>query len=189
MHLSHLDNDARVATRTFRLLLRALSPGGRRGKLTTLIFHRVRREPDALFPNEMHASAFRDRLRWIGAWFNVLPLDEAVAALARGTLPERALAITFDDGYADNFDSSIADPPGTRLPGNLLRGVGFLDGGRMWNDTVIEAIRRTPGPSLDLSALGLGVHVVDSTTATSPHDQRPAGQAEVHGLRHAPRAR
>ena len=163
MHLSHLDSDARVATRTFRLLLRALSPGGRRGKLTTLIFHRVRREPDILFPNEMHASAFRDRLRWIGAWFNVLPLDEAVAALARGALPERALAITFDDGYADNFDVALPILREQGLPATFFVASGFLDGGRMWNDTVIEAIRRIPEPSLDLSALGLGVHVVEST--------------------------
>ena len=71
------------APRWIRPLLRLLSPEGGRGKLTTLIFHRVRAEPDALFPGEMHAGAFRERMRWIRAWFNVLPLEEAVAALAR----------------------------------------------------------------------------------------------------------
>ena len=34
---------------------------------------------------------------------------------------------------------------------------GFLDGGRMWNDTVIESVRIARGPLLDLDALGCGV--------------------------------
>ena len=34
---------------------------------------------------------------------------------------------------------------------------GFLDGGTMWNDAVIEAVRRAPGPSLDLTDFGVGV--------------------------------
>jgi peptidoglycan/xylan/chitin deacetylase (PgdA/CDA1 family) len=148
-----------------RPVLRLLSPGGSRGKLTTLIFHRVHAEPDPLFPNEMHASAFRERLRWIRAWFDVLPLEEAVVALARGTLPERALAITFDDGYADNFAVALPILREHGLPATFFVAAGFLDGGRMWNDTVIEAIRRTPRASLDLSALDLGTRALGSAQA------------------------
>jgi peptidoglycan/xylan/chitin deacetylase (PgdA/CDA1 family) len=143
-------------------LLRLLSPGGSRGRLTTLIFHRVRAEPDPLFPNEMDARAFRERLGWIRAWFNVLPLEDAVFAIARGTLPERALAITFDDGYADNFAVALPILGEHGVPATFFVATGFLDGGRMWNDTVIEAIRRTARASLDLSALDLGVHALGS---------------------------
>src|SRR5436190_19266614 len=85
-----------------RPMMALLSPAGRSARLTILIFHRVREQPDELFPDEIHASAFRERMIWIRSWFNVLPLDVAIAALERGTLPERALAVTFDDGYADN---------------------------------------------------------------------------------------
>jgi len=37
-----------------------------------------------------------------------------------------------------------------------------LDGGRMWNDTVIETIRGASGSEFDLSALGLGRHAIGS---------------------------
>jgi peptidoglycan/xylan/chitin deacetylase (PgdA/CDA1 family) len=122
----------------------------------------VHAEPDPLFPYEMHAKSFRERLGWIAAWFNVLPLDEAVAALAGGTLPERALAITFDDGYADNFDVALPILREYGMPAAFFIATGFLDGGRMWNDTVIEAVRRTSCMSLDLARIGLGSHAVES---------------------------
>ncbi|TMH02351.1 MAG: hypothetical protein E6H67_15150, partial [Betaproteobacteria bacterium] len=93
--------------RWFRPLLRILSPEGSRGRLTILIFHRVHERPDTLFPNEIHADVFRERMRWIRSSFNVLPLDDAVTALAQGNIPARALAITFDDGYADNFTVAL----------------------------------------------------------------------------------
>src|SRR5262249_565521 len=69
-----------------------LSPAGPRSRLTILIFHRVLEQRDELFPNAIHAATFRERVQWIGSWFNVLPLDKAVAALRRGALPARALA-------------------------------------------------------------------------------------------------
>ena len=163
--IARIDETRHGAPAWMRPLLRLLSPGGSRGKLTTLIFHRVHAEPDALFPNEMHAGAFRERLRWIRAWFEVLPLEEAVAALARGTLPERALAITFDDGYADNFAVALPILREHGLQATFFVATGFLDGGRMWNDTVIEALRRTSRPSLDLSSLDLGVHALGSVDA------------------------
>ena len=163
--VARIEGAAPGAPRSIRPLLRLLSPGGTRGRLTTLIFHRVHAEPDALFPGEMHAGAFRDRVRWIRAWFNVLPLEEAAAALAKGTLPERALAISFDDGYADNFAVALPILREHGLPATFFVATGFLDGGRMWNDTVIEALRRTSRPSLDLSSLDLGLHALGSVDA------------------------
>src|SRR5437870_9554580 len=81
-----------------RAVFGLLSPAGAHGRLTILMFHRVREQRDELFPNEMHAAMFRERMLWMRSWFNVLPLEEAIPALSRGTLPARALAITFDDG-------------------------------------------------------------------------------------------
>ena len=130
-----------------------LSPAGHAGRLSILIFHRVLPRPDPLFPDEPHAATFDAICQWLAQWLHVLPLDEAVQRLRRGDLPARAAAITFDDGYADNHD--IAAPILQRhgLTATFFVATGFLDGGRMWNDTVIEAIRRTPSPELALADL------------------------------------
>jgi peptidoglycan/xylan/chitin deacetylase (PgdA/CDA1 family) len=94
-------------------------------------------------------------MRWVKRWFNVLALEEAAIRLHRGSLPERALAITFDDGYEDN--ASLAAPilRDLGLPATFFVCPGFLDGGRMWNDEVIEAIRCSRLGAVDLSAIGL----------------------------------
>jgi peptidoglycan/xylan/chitin deacetylase (PgdA/CDA1 family) len=148
-----------------RRVLAMLSPGGPSGRLTIMIFHRVRERPDDLYPEEIHASTFRERMTWIRSWFNVLPLDEAVASLERGSLPERALAITFDDGYADNATVALPILRALGLPATFFVATAFLDGGRMWNDTVIEAVRGETALQLDLSKLGLGVHSTGSLEA------------------------
>jgi len=146
-------------------VLGALSPAGSRGRLTILMFHHVHPACDPLFPGDMYAGVFRERLEWIRDWFNVLPLEDAVAALRRRTLPARALALTFDDGYADNCTVALPILLEMKLHATFFIASAFLDGGRMWNDTVIETIRRARGGELDLSALGLGRHAIESLEA------------------------
>src|SRR5579864_8395055 len=76
-------------------------------RLSILIYHRVRRAPDPLLPGAMFARKFDAQLSLLRRFFAVLPLDEALAKLGSGTLPRRAVSITFDDGYADNFEVAV----------------------------------------------------------------------------------
>jgi peptidoglycan/xylan/chitin deacetylase (PgdA/CDA1 family) len=132
------------------------SPTGRKARLSVLIFHRVLPQPDPLCPNEMHAHRFDELCAWLSAWFNVLPLDQASACMQAGTLPDRAACITFDDGYADNFHVAMPILRRHGLTATFFIATGFLDGGRMWNDTIVETVRLCRDSALDLSELGLG---------------------------------
>jgi peptidoglycan/xylan/chitin deacetylase (PgdA/CDA1 family) len=139
----------------YKTLFAALSPAGPNARLSVLIFHRVLSAPDPLFPGEPDAVHFDAVCGWLARWFNVLPLDMAVQRLRAGTLPARAAAITFDDGYADNHDVAMPILRRHGLCATFFIATGFLDGGRMWNDTVVESLRRTPHQSLDLTTLAL----------------------------------
>lgn len=139
----------------FKPTLSVLSPSGPQGRLSILIFHRVLAVRDPLFPGEVDAIDFERVCSWVASMFNVLPLAEAVSRHARGSLPARALSITFDDGYADNHDVAMPILQRHGLTATFFIATGFLDGGRMWNDTVIEAIRRTNCSSIDLHPLGI----------------------------------
>jgi peptidoglycan/xylan/chitin deacetylase (PgdA/CDA1 family) len=138
-------------------------------RLSILIFHRVLPEPDPLFPGEMHAQAFDALCRELSGTFNVLTLCDAVRARDHGALPPRALVITFDDGYADNVDIALPILQSHGLPATFFVASGFLDGGRMWNDTVIETLRRTRVEQANLPELGL-----DQVALHSPAQRRAA---------------
>src|SRR5580765_5157899 len=96
-----------------RLPLSLMSPAGARGRLSVLIFHRVLPESDPLLSGVPDRHEFETQMRWVRGWFNVLPLRQAVRMLYAGTIPPRAVSITFDDGYGDN--EAVAAPILQRL--------------------------------------------------------------------------
>lgn len=148
-----------------KAVARMLSPGGRKGRLSILIFHRVLARRDAIINWDRDALEFERAIAWLKAWFNILPLDEAIVRLQDRSLPARAAAITFDDGYADNCTVAMPILQSHGLTATFFIATGYLDGGRMWNDTVVEAVRRCRTANLDLSAEGLGRYELGSPAA------------------------
>ena len=59
------------------------------GRLSILIFHRVLRQPDPLFPSEIDAVRFDRLMAIVAKSFVVLTLGQALAHRAAGTLPRR----------------------------------------------------------------------------------------------------
>ena len=139
-----------------------LSPSGMKSKLAILIYHRVFHSPDPLSPGEPTASRFDWQMAVLRRYFTPLALSEAAARLENGTLPERAVSVTFDDGYADNFNVALPILRKWEIPATFFIATGFLDGGRMWNDTVIEAVRAAKGEPLDLGELGMEMHAIST---------------------------
>lgn len=130
-------------------------------RLSILIFHRVLSKPDPLFPGEIDSVRFRRLMMLVRTSFRVLPLGLAVSGLAERRLPPRSLSITFDDGYADNHDLAAPILRELGLPSTIFVTTGCLDGGRMWNDSIIECIRRTERVTVDLGFMGLPAFAVD----------------------------
>ena len=149
--------------------------------LSILIFHRVLARRDPLLPGEICAEEFKGQLALLKRWFRILPLSEAVQGLRDSTLPSRAACITFDDGYADNATVALPILRAHGVPATFFVTAGSIDGGRMWNDTVIETVRRLPGNSLDASSLGLGK--LDMSTI---HGRSHAIDALLSALKYLP---
>ena len=120
-----------------------------------LVFHRVLPEPDPLLREDPDVADFAAQMDVVRATCNVLPLADAVERLYKRSLPPNATCITFDDGYANNLTCAAPVLEEKGLSATVFITTGFLEGGRMWNDTVIESVRRA-GEVLDLTSIGLG---------------------------------
>ena len=120
-----------------------LSVAGRERRLCILTYHRALPEPDDLRPSEPDAAQFASQLESLRKVFNIVRLDEAVRLMAQDALPPRALSITFDDGYRDNHDIALPILRRQGVPATFFIATGYLGGGAMFNDIVMEAIRQT----------------------------------------------
>jgi peptidoglycan/xylan/chitin deacetylase (PgdA/CDA1 family) len=140
---------------------RLISPAGRGGRLNVFIFHRVLSRPDPLQPDEHDAVQFERIARFLAKYFNVLPLVEAVHCLESGKLPAAAASITFDDGYADNLTNAVPILKRHGLHATFFIATGFVDGGRMWNDTLVETVRHIPAGPVDWRRYGLDQYLID----------------------------
>ncbi|MBT8444161.1 MAG: polysaccharide deacetylase family protein [Gammaproteobacteria bacterium] len=126
-----------------------------RRKFVILAYHRVVPEPDALGFSQIDARTFDSQMRVLRRFFTVLPLAEAVTRMRGGELPPRSVVLTFDDGYADNLHVALPILKKYGFPATVFVATGYMNGGRMWNDTIIEAFRRTRAGHVDLDFLSL----------------------------------
>jgi peptidoglycan/xylan/chitin deacetylase (PgdA/CDA1 family) len=118
--------------------------------LTVLMYHRVlpaERCADYPFPSlVMPEAAFDEQMRWLAQRCEVLPVRDAIGARSSGSRPR--VAVTFDDGYADNHE--LAAPI---LERHGLRGTFFVttdfvaSGTHLWFDRAALLLRSVPAGS------------------------------------------
>ncbi len=152
-----------------------------RGKLLILTYHRILPQKDALLADDVDASEFAWQMELLQRYFRVRPLPEAVAALHAGSLEPRTVCVTLDDGYADNHDLALPVLQRLGLTASFFVATAFLNGGRMWNDTVIEALRLTQAKRVDLTELDLGIISTESISA-----RKHAIEHCISGLKYLP---
>ncbi len=142
-----------------------LAPEGPRGCLSTLLFHKVPQVADPLTPSEFCLEQFDGLMAFLQHYFRVLPLGEAVRAVEKGSLSERAVAISFDDGYADWLDGVSEVLTRRNLPATFFITTEQFEGPALWHERIIAAVRELP----DFGALlppGFG-HLTDLRTRQS----------------------
>lgn len=126
------------------------------GRLCILSYHRILAVPDPLIDSDPDLDTFRWQMRLLAECFNVLPLHDAVEMMEKDRMPPRAVAITFDDGYRSFHELALPVLVEHNLPSTVFVTTGHMhDKSSMWNDMILEAVRRLPPVPLDVGLLGL----------------------------------
>jgi peptidoglycan/xylan/chitin deacetylase (PgdA/CDA1 family) len=129
------------------------------------------------------AAAFGAQLRFVRRHYTVVPLGELVDRIhARRALPRRAVAITFDDGYLDNYTHAYRLLHAEGLPATFYVTTGAIDGGPpLWTAKLRYMVRETPRRRVTLPA-GLG-GVVE---LQGPADRQALFTALIVALKNVP---
>ncbi|KKC04553.1 polysaccharide deacetylase family protein [Mycobacterium nebraskense] len=151
-----------------------------RDTLAIVMFHGVEDEPLSPVCRHVHGSVlYRRELEYVRRHFNILPLEEALDRLAEGTLPPRAMAITFDDGTRNLATHAVPVLRELGLPAAVFLATGPMGSGEtLWPDRLWLAIARTAAAEVDLAALGLGTRSLDGIA-----NRAKAYAAAVEGLK------
>ena len=156
-----------------------LTLGGNR--LSILIFHRVLESKDFMRPVELTSKEFDKKMQLIAKHFNPVSLSAAVDGLKKGCLPKRPICVTFDDGYKDNAEVAYPILKKWNIPATFFVASGFLNDGRMWNDTIMEVLKIYPKDKLNLTDLELGCYSLQSA-----RHRAVAAQSIINNIKHLP---
>ncbi len=78
---------------------------------------------------------FAEQLLVLRRTADLVPLNVIVNAQSDRDLPDRPIAITFDDGYADNLIHALPIIENLRVPATVFVTTSFLDvSGEVWSD-------------------------------------------------------
>lgn len=144
--------------------LRSVHDHGNSG-LRVLAYHRVLERvpgPGFTFDPELvsaGAQAFEQQMAWLRRHYQPVSLAQVVAHLDAGEpLPQRAVMVTFDDGYDDNHDVALPILRRHGIPALFFVSTGHLDSGLPyaydWLYHMLHATRarRCTIPELQLDA-------------------------------------
>lgn len=102
-----------------------------------LLFHRVAQAVGDFHGIAVPPAEFRAQMELLRRSCNVLPLEELVARARGEALPPRALALSFDDGYADNLVHASPVLVELGLPATFfVTGEGLLSPHEFWWDVL-----------------------------------------------------
>jgi peptidoglycan/xylan/chitin deacetylase (PgdA/CDA1 family) len=158
----------------------------RRPQLTVLGWHRI---DDSGTPLSTPVTVFEqqlDVLERLGCV--VLPLEDAMRKLAAGELPDRAVVLTFDDGYASVLERAWPLLRERGLPATLFVVSGYLSEHQRfpWDTDAGDHVRLAGADAIKLAAhdgLDVGSHTVQHKWL--PHLSDPELRTELTESREA----
>jgi len=121
---------------------------------TIFRYHRVNDDHDPFF-NALPVAQFCAQMEYLARHFHLVTLDQLASGELRSRGDKCCVAITFDDGYRDNFVHAFPVLRKMGIPATIFLTTGYIESGELpWYDQVRLAFKLTLQPRISLQALG-----------------------------------
>lgn len=136
-----------------------------------LRYHSVAENPDYCSPTNVVSPHLFDRqMAYLARRYRVVPLDEVIDALAAGTPPHGVVAITFDDGYLDNYEIAFPILKRHGLTATFYVATGsVIDRRGFWVGWLQRAVNRIEDPRR-LARMTMEILDAETPVSLTPED-------------------
>lgn len=150
MVLQHLERvGSAVARRTRTKMRKVAARASGANRPVILMYHRIAEETFDPWGLAVAPGKFDQQLSWLVKHRTLLPLPEFAALHERGDLPQDAVAVTFDDGYACTAAAAAALLERHRVPATIFLPAGLIGTRRrFWWDELAEIVMNHPGTTI-----------------------------------------
>jgi peptidoglycan/xylan/chitin deacetylase (PgdA/CDA1 family) len=159
---------------------------GRRPRALVLVYHRVGERALDPWRLTIEPEIFAGQMETLARDWSPLSLTDLLEGFRRRRLPERAVAVTFDDGYADNLEVAAPIMLEYIIPATLFVATNLVDsGGPPWWDELASLLlepEQLP-PTLMLASVGEGWQIPPLDGDVSPSANVPAPWEAKPGTR------
>jgi peptidoglycan/xylan/chitin deacetylase (PgdA/CDA1 family) len=132
----------------------------RRPRALVLVYHRVGERGVDPWHLKVEPDVFAGQMATLARDWCALSLAELAEGLERDRLPERAVAVTFDDGYADNLEVAAPILLEQKIPATFFVTTGLVDGDRppWWDELASLLLEPDRLPSTLTLSIADGQH-------------------------------
>lgn len=126
-------------------------------KLIVLMYHGITKNHERLGiedygVNHLDYLEFQKQMKYLSKHYNVISADDLRRnVLEAKPLPKRAVLITFDDGYKNNYTAAFPILKSFEFPAIIFVSPGFISQERpLWVDSIIYSLSKTSKENLEL---------------------------------------
>ena len=132
----------------------------RRPRAFVLVYHRIGTDSIDPWRLTVDPEIFAGQMETLARDWSPMSLAELVDGFERRRLPERAVAVTFDDGYADNLEVAAPILLERAIPVTLFVASDLIDAGALpwWDELASLLLEPVRLPSTLTLSSGNGAH-------------------------------
>ncbi len=107
-----------------------------------LNYHRLCEYGDPFFP-ALPVQVFQEQMHWLAENFTPVTVGELTERKRRGLPIGGLAAVSFDDGYRDNYDMAFPILRALKIPATFYVTTSFVEGAVPWFDRINLSLRHT----------------------------------------------